>query len=47
MQDYIDGKGDKDMKSVALEGGIKGWVDEGGKLLKLMDGYNADAWSKH
>lgn len=47
MQDYIDGKGDEEMKSVALEGGIKGWVKEGGKLLDLVDGYNADVWNKN
>ncbi|PWW76566.1 hypothetical protein C7212DRAFT_319863 [Tuber magnatum] len=46
MQDYINEKGDKDMKSFALEGGIKGWVKEGGKLLEMIDGYEEEAWKK-
>lgn len=46
MQDYITVQGGDKMKSYALEGGVKGWVKTGGKLLGLMDGYDASAWSK-
>lgn len=47
MQDYISKQGDdNNLKSYALEGGVKGWVKTGGKLLELMDGYEASAWNK-
>ncbi|RPB04158.1 hypothetical protein L873DRAFT_1667535 [Choiromyces venosus 120613-1] len=46
MQDYINEKGDKNMKSYALEWGIKGWVKEGGKLLEMIDGYEEEVWKK-
>ncbi|KAG0633281.1 Rhodanese-like domain-containing protein [Tuber brumale] len=46
MQDYINEKGDNGMKSFALEGGIKGWVKEGGKLLEMIDEYAEEAWKE-
>lgn len=45
MQDYIDKRKDDKLKSYALEGGVKGWVKTGGKLLQLMDGYEASVWN--
>lgn len=32
------------MKSLALEGGIKGWVAEGGEYLKFMQDYDESKW---
>jgi len=46
MQDYINEKGDKNMKSFALEGGIKGWVKEGGNFLEMVDEYEEEVWKK-
>lgn len=46
MQDYINEKGDQNMKSFALEGGIKGWVKAGGKLLEMVDEYEEEVWKK-
>lgn len=46
MQDYINKQGGSSLKSYALEGGIKGWVETGGKLLGLMDGYEQSVWNK-
>lgn len=46
MQDYIDKQSDDKLKSYALEGGIAGWVKMGGRLLELMDGYDASVWNK-
>ncbi|KAL7273519.1 hypothetical protein RUND412_003614 [Rhizina undulata] len=47
FQDYLNEKGVEKIKSYALEGGIKGWVKEGGKCLELMDGYDASVWQKN
>ncbi|KAF8246208.1 hypothetical protein K440DRAFT_651180 [Wilcoxina mikolae CBS 423.85] len=44
LQDIIDEKGDKNVKSVALEGGIKGWVKAGDEYRALVVGYNAEVW---
>ncbi|KAH8155734.1 uncharacterized protein LAJ45_00744 [Morchella importuna] len=46
MQDYIMGQGNDKLKSYALQGGIKGWVKTGGRMLGLMNGYTADIWEK-
>lgn len=46
MQDYINEQVGSNLKSYALEGGIKGWVKTGGKLLGLMNGYEESAWNK-
>lgn len=46
MQDYINKQGGSNLQSYALEGGIKGWVKTGGKLLGLMDGYEESVWNK-
>jgi arsenical-resistance protein 2 len=44
LQDYINGRGDTRLKSVALQGGIKGWVKAGEEFVKLVEGYDADVW---
>lgn len=44
LQDHIDQLG-SELKSVALEGGIKGWVKAGDEYTALMDGYDAAAWT--
>ncbi|KAK6506231.1 hypothetical protein TWF506_011151 [Arthrobotrys conoides] len=44
--DHIDDKGDTEMKSVILEGGIKGWVKSGTEYTETMIGYSEEAWSK-
>ncbi|KAI5805207.1 Rhodanese-like domain-containing protein [Geopyxis carbonaria] len=44
LQDYINEVQDKEMKSVALEGGIKGWVKAGEEYVKLVDGYVESEW---
>lgn len=44
LQDIIDEKGDKSVKSVVLEGGIKGWVKAGEEYRALVVGYNAEVW---
>lgn len=42
MQDYLDEVGEKDIKSLYLEGGIKGWVKAYGS--KGMDYFDEKAW---
>ncbi|KAM0275756.1 hypothetical protein ACHAQH_007442 [Verticillium albo-atrum] len=43
--DQIAEKGDTEMKSVILEGGIKGWVAGGEEFTAYMDGYEAAKWT--
>ncbi|TGZ81176.1 Rhodanese-like protein [Ascodesmis nigricans] len=45
FQDYLNAEGEKEMKSVALEGGIKGWVGSGEEYVKEILGYDAAAWA--
>lgn len=44
FQDYLDEKGDKDMESVILRGGIKGWATAGEEYVKWMDEYDESIW---
>lgn len=37
-------KGNTSMKSLVLEGGIKGWVGAGPEYVEWMDGYVEDVW---
>lgn len=37
---------DTDMQVMALEGGIKGWVQAGPEYVNLMDGYNEEYWKE-
>lgn len=34
------------MRSLALEGGIKGWAAAGEEYVQWMDGYDAAVWTK-
>jgi hypothetical protein len=44
--EYIDAQGDTTMRSMILEGGIKGWVAAGQEYIDCMDGFDEEAWSK-
>ncbi|KAI1437368.1 Rhodanese-like domain-containing protein [Xylaria sp. CBS 124048] len=46
FQDHIQAQGDKEMQSMILLGGIKGWVTAGEEYVKAMDGYAAEYWSQ-
>ncbi|PYH67963.1 putative arsenate reductase (Arc2) [Aspergillus vadensis CBS 113365] len=43
--DYIEQQQDTHMRSLVLEGGIKGWVAEGKEYTDFMDEYDASAWT--
>ncbi|ETN41556.1 uncharacterized protein HMPREF1541_03492 [Cyphellophora europaea CBS 101466] len=44
--DYLDDQGVKEdeVRSVVLEGGIKGWVKGGKDYIQYMDGYDKSTW---
>ena len=44
--DYLAEKQDSTMKSLILEGGIKGWAAAGPEYTELMDEYDASVWAK-
>jgi len=44
LQDIIDDKGDRTIRSLALEGGIKGWAEAGDKYTDRMVAYDAEFW---
>ncbi len=45
--DYLADQGaESEVKSWKLEGGIKGWVNEGGEYTGLMDGFDGAVWAK-
>ena len=45
--DYLADQGaDGEVKSWKLEGGIKGWVNEGEEYTALMDGFDGAVWAK-
>lgn len=45
--DYLADQGaDGEVKSWKLEGGIKGWVNEGEEYTALMDGFDRAVWAK-
>ncbi|KAH7364325.1 Rhodanese-like domain-containing protein [Rhexocercosporidium sp. MPI-PUGE-AT-0058] len=44
FDDFIKDRGDKEMKSVTLEGGVAGWAGAGREYVELMDGYEEEAW---
>lgn len=46
LADHIASVDDKDMKSLALLGGIKGWAAAGDEFVEWMDGYDAAVWAK-
>ncbi|KAL1967000.1 hypothetical protein VTN77DRAFT_3524 [Rasamsonia byssochlamydoides] len=44
--DYLEEQGNTSLKSLVLEGGIKGWATAGEEYTELMDEYNAAVWSR-
>ncbi|KAE8136344.1 Rhodanese-like domain-containing protein [Aspergillus pseudotamarii] len=44
--DYLQDQGETNLKSLVLEGGIKGWVAAGPEYTELMDEYDASFWAK-
>ncbi|RYP69932.1 hypothetical protein DL771_005792 [Monosporascus sp. 5C6A] len=44
--DCIVDRGDSEMQSVVLQGGINGWVAAGEDYTKWMDGYDATKWAQ-
>jgi arsenical-resistance protein 2 len=42
--DHIKEQSDENMQSLALEGGIKGWVAEKGRYLQYMQEYDESYW---
>lgn len=48
FEDYLREQGDegKKMKSLILEGGIKGWVKGGSAYVEEMDGYAEEVWKQ-
>jgi hypothetical protein len=44
--DYLEDKGNTSLKSLVLEGGIKGWAAAGEEYTQLMDGYDETVWRK-
>ncbi|PSS25899.1 hypothetical protein M430DRAFT_134786 [Amorphotheca resinae ATCC 22711] len=44
FEDYIKERGDSQMKSLTLEGGIKGWATAGKEYVELMDDYHEEVW---
>jgi arsenical-resistance protein 2 len=45
FSDYVQDQNHTKMKSYALEGGIKGWATAGEAFVKMMDEYDASAWT--
>ncbi|KAK9242909.1 Rhodanese-like domain-containing protein [Lipomyces tetrasporus] len=43
--DYLKEQNDLLLESLVLEGGIKGWATAGQEYTRLMDEYDASAWS--
>lgn len=46
FNDYIQDQGDKEIQSVILAGGIKGWATAGDEFVKFMDGYVPEHWAQ-
>ncbi|KAL8746509.1 MAG: hypothetical protein Q9190_001483 [Brigantiaea leucoxantha] len=44
--DYVRDQGDERLQSLALEGGIKGWVGAGPEYVELIDGYEESIWKE-
>ncbi|KAK0649475.1 Rhodanese-like domain-containing protein [Cercophora newfieldiana] len=43
--DYLAERGDLEMRSLVLDGGIKGWVKGGSEFVARMDEYDAAVWA--
>jgi hypothetical protein len=46
FQDYINSKGDTELKSVYLEGGIKGWVGGAGEYVNEVVEFDVNYWKE-
>ncbi|KAJ4302441.1 hypothetical protein N0V88_002585 [Collariella sp. IMI 366227] len=46
LADHLASLGDKDMQSLVLFGGIKGWAAAGDEFVAWIDGYDATVWRK-
>lgn len=50
LQDYVNkqaeeqGKKEPEVKSYALEGGIRGWANAGPEFVELIEGYDEQYW---
>ncbi|KAH6634714.1 Rhodanese-like domain-containing protein [Chaetomium sp. MPI-SDFR-AT-0129] len=44
--DHLSDRGDSEMQSLVLVGGIKGWALAGPEYTEWMDGYDAEVWAK-
>ncbi|KAL2009691.1 hypothetical protein VTN00DRAFT_5498 [Thermoascus crustaceus] len=44
--DYLEDKQDSSLKSLVLEGGIKGWASAGAEYTALMDEYDEKVWAR-
>jgi len=44
FNDYINDKGDSEMQSLVLTGGIKGWEGEKGEYVEQMQDYDESKW---
>jgi arsenical-resistance protein 2 len=45
--DFIAEKGgDSSIRALTLEGGIKGWVNAGGKFIETMDAFEPEYWKQ-
>ncbi|KAJ4163572.1 hypothetical protein LMH87_005293 [Akanthomyces muscarius] len=47
FQDHLDDCGDKEMQSLILTEGVKGWATAGAEYADQMSGYNAQYWESH
>jgi arsenical-resistance protein 2 len=46
MADYLAEKGETEIQSLTLAGGIKGWVKAGAPFTQAVDGYDSDYWKQ-
>ena len=44
--DFLQDKGETELQSLTLEGGIKGWVKAGEKFTQEVDGYEPEYWKQ-
>ena len=42
--DYLEDRGDSSIKSLVLQGGIKGWVGAGAEYRERMEGFDEQVW---
>ena len=44
--EYCEKRGNRDIESVFLQDGIKGWAQAGEEFIRLMTGFEAGVWEK-